>query len=163
MPSMLAPDQKPCRCRVAPRGRALAAALGGMLLSISIARAQQPVEAPSPQFGSRDLVWLAGTASLLSASLGVLFALRVRSLYDRAEMLPGVSPERLVLKTQMQHAEHSADALFGGGLVLAAVSVILILTSHDGEPAAPAALARLHLTPTLEAHGGGLTWRGNIP
>jgi hypothetical protein len=161
---MLAPEPKPCSSCVARVTRSLAVALCSLLLSASIANAQERLaDAPAPKFGSRDLIWLSGTASLLSASLGVLFALRVRSLYDRAEALPGVSPDRLVLKTQMQHAELTADCLFGGGLVLAAISVVLILTVHDGEPATPAGLARLTLMPILAAHGGGLAWRGNLP
>jgi hypothetical protein len=130
--------------------------------------ATQPLAArkPAAQSGlSRNYVWFTASASLLSVSLAGLFALRVHSLYDQAIALPGVSPERLVLRRQTERAEVTADCLFASAAAFALSSVILVLfTDWDRPSERPTrAHAALQLVPIAERGGARLVLRGVLP
>jgi hypothetical protein len=118
---------------------------------------------------SRNYVWLSASATLLTASLGGLFALRARSLYDRAQALPAVSAERLDLKRQTERAEVTADSLFAGTVVLAVGSLLLALWA-DWEPAlrppdhaSEQIRLRVRLLPAASPYGASLVLRGSLP
>ncbi|HEY2734032.1 MAG TPA: hypothetical protein VGI70_08605 [Polyangiales bacterium] len=129
----------------------------------------QPVaadEARPPQSGlPREYLWFSASAALFSASLGGLFALRVHTLYDEALALPDVSPRRLVLKDRTEHAEVTADCLFGGALLMAATSIVFALFTDWNGPSLHSEheQARLQFTPIAQTHGAGLSLRGVLP
>jgi hypothetical protein len=131
------------------------------------ARAQeQPKERPARIDSARELVWLSASATLLSASLGNMFALRVGSLYERAQLVPGVSPDRLTLKRQTEHAELTADCLFVGALGLLVSTVVLIGLGDWSTPPSAAErtrTARLRVLPTASGTSAGLVLRGELP
>jgi hypothetical protein len=145
--------------------------VGCMLLVAALA--VHPVSAqddvahnPPSDSGGRELVWLAASATLLSASVGGLFALRVNSLYHQAEALPGVSPERLTLKRETARAELTADCLFAGAAGLLATTLVLIwLGDWSLQPTAagkPRGFA-LPIVPVATERGAGLLVRGELP
>jgi hypothetical protein len=126
--------------------------------------AQQPAGPQPSQTGlPPDYVWAGASATLLTASLGGLFALRVHTLYDEALRLPGVSPERLVLKEQMQQAELTADCLFAAAVLLATTTVILALFTEWGHPARQPERAALRLLPVASHSGARLVLQGVLP
>jgi hypothetical protein len=111
-----------------------------------------------------DYVWFTASATLLSASIGGLFALRVHTLYDQATALPGVSPERLVIRQQTEHAEFAADCLFATAAVFAATTVFLaFMTDWGGHPARQPEHARLQVIPVPSHSGAGLVLQGVLP
>jgi hypothetical protein len=69
--------------------------------------------------------WVAASTTIIVASLGGFQALHVRDLYDQANGLPTVAPEREQLHDRMQSAEVTADVLLLGSLALAAGTTIL--------------------------------------
>ena len=104
-------------------------------------------------------MWFTASATLLSASIGGLFALRVHTLYDQAIALPGVSPERLVIRQQTEHAEFAADCLFATAAVFAATTVFLaFMTDWGGRPARQPEHAHLRVipVPVAERRGPGV-------
>jgi hypothetical protein len=122
-----------------------------------------PASAPASQTAlPRDYVWATASATLLTASLGGLFALRVHTLYDEAMTLPAVSPERLVLKDEIQQAEVTADCLFAAAAVLATTTVILALFTDWG-PARQPERAGLRLVPLASRAGARLVLQGVLP
>jgi hypothetical protein len=142
------------------------------LMAADVARAQQresaPAEVAESAVGlSPTLFWFAASATIISASLGGFYALRVRDLYDRAESLARVSPERLELRDDMKRAEVTADALFASALVLAAGTTVLAFHIDWRAPGRPAsrsqAESRWRLTPLLLPSAQALQLRGTFP
>jgi hypothetical protein len=87
-----------------------------------------PVPAREEHSGwSPTVFWIAASATMITASLGGFQALRVKDLYDRANGIPVVSPERNAIHDQMRSAEVAADALLIGSLALAVGTTILAL------------------------------------
>jgi hypothetical protein len=127
--------------------------------------AAEDASAARPSAGlAPDYVWFTASATLLSASLGGLFALRVHTLYDQANALPGVSPERLVIRQQTEHAEFAADCLFATAAVFAATTVFLaFMTDWGGHAARQPEHAHLQLIPVPAQHGAGLVLQGALP
>lgn len=128
-------------------------------------RADEPAVVQPDLF--RNVFWLSASATLLSASLAGMYALRVSALYDRSRSLPNVSPELVSLRNDAEHAEHAADALFIATAVLAGSSIALFVLawnspSHPPNPAASATLPTEALTLSASALPGGaaLVWRG---
>jgi hypothetical protein len=86
----------------------------------------QLLAAPAERSGwSPTVFWIAASATLITASLGGFEALHVKDLYDRANGIPFVSPERNSFRHEMRTAEVTADALLIGSLVLAVGTTIL--------------------------------------
>jgi len=116
---------------------------------------------------SPTLFWFAASATIISASLGGFYALRVRDLYDRAESLAGVSPERLELRDDMKSAEVTADVLFASALVLAAGTTVLAFhidwRAADRSVSRPQPKSRWRLTPVLLPTAQALQLRGTFP
>lgn len=89
------------------------------------ARPEAP-PAPTARSGlSPTVFWIAASATIIVASLGGFEALHVRDLYDQAQGIPAVSPQREPLHREMRTAEITADALLLGSLALAAGTTIL--------------------------------------
>jgi hypothetical protein len=85
-----------------------------------------PTSTPSERSGlSPTYFWIAASTTIIVASLGGFEALHVRDLYDQANGLPTVSPEREPLHDEMKTAELTADALLIGSLALAVGTTIL--------------------------------------
>lgn len=102
---------------------------------------------------SPTLFWIAASATIVTASLGGFQALHVKDLYDQANGIPVVSPERNALHDQMQTAEVTADALLVGSVVLAIGTTILAFQidwSGDDRPRDPVA----RLPPSAAARRG---------
>jgi hypothetical protein len=74
---------------------------------------------------SPTLFWIAASATIFTASLGGFEALHVRDLYDQAQGIPPVSPQREPLHDQMRTTEITADALLIGSLALAVGTALL--------------------------------------
>jgi hypothetical protein len=127
--------------------------------------AAEEVEKAHPSAGlPPDYLWFTASASLLSAGIGGLFALRVHTLYDQAVALPGVSPERLALRQQTEHAEFAADCLFATAAVFAATTVFLaFMTDWGGRPARQPEHARLRVVPVPAQNGARLVLQGVLP
>jgi hypothetical protein len=110
---------------------------------------------------SPNYVWLAASATLITAGVGGLFALKVVSLHDQAEALPAVSPDRLVLRHQIEQAELHADICFLSALTLATLSgFLLFATDWSQTPAHAEHAARMHIIPVATARGAALVWSG---
>jgi hypothetical protein len=144
------------------------------LMAADVARAQERSSALATEESavglSPTLFWFAASATIISASLGGFYALRVRDLYDRAEALAGVSPERLELRDDMKRAELTADVLFASALVLAAGTTVLAFhvdwraTDRSASRARPSqAKMRWRLTPVLLPSAQALQLRGTFP
>jgi hypothetical protein len=153
------------------------------LLASDLARVQaQPTGAATPvtsaSSGAREdgvglsptPFWFAASATIISASLGGFYALRVRDLYDQAKSLARVSPERLELRDQMQSAELTADVLFASSLVLAIGTTLLAFQVDWRQPDAQAARglrapaqSRWRLAPLLLPGEQSLRLHGTLP
>jgi hypothetical protein len=125
-------------------------------------------EAAKPQASAGlppDYVWLTASAALLSASIGGLFALRVHTLYDQALALPDVSPQRLVIRQQTEHAEFAADCLFATAAVFAATTVFMAFMTDwgGGRPARQPERAQLRVVPVPSQGGARLVLQGVLP
>jgi hypothetical protein len=130
--------------------------------------AAQETKQPAQAGGvSPSYVWLAGSAALLSASLGGVSALRVNALFEQSRTLPSVSPTQLTLKRQAQDAAVSADALFGTALAFGVITVWLALIAdwHTGVPAdrESAHTRALQLVPLASQRGAGVLLSGAWP
>lgn len=89
---------------------------------------EKPEAPPAPvarSGWSPTVFWIAASATIITASLGGFEALHVRDLYDQAQGIPAVSPQREPLHREMRTAEVTADALLIGSLVLAVGTTIL--------------------------------------
>jgi hypothetical protein len=101
-------------------------------------RLQPPQLPPAPverSGWSPTVFWVAASATLITASLGGFEALHVKDLYDRANGIPFVAPERNSLRDEMRTAEVTADALLVGSLVLAAGTTLLAFQIDWSGPA----------------------------
>lgn len=107
----------------------------------------------------RSYLWLSASATLLSASLASVYALKIGAIYDEAQLVPGVSPERVILRQRARHAEVTADVFFAASGALAITTGVLLWLVWREEP--PAAVSGV--TPVLSPRGAGLAWRGNLP
>jgi hypothetical protein len=87
--------------------------------------AATPVQSSERAGLSPTVFWIAASTTIIVASLGGFQALHVRDLYDQANGLPVVSPEREPLHDRMKSAEVTADVLLLGSLALAAGTTIL--------------------------------------
>jgi hypothetical protein len=86
----------------------------------------EPRPTPAARSGlSPTVFWIAASATIIVASLGGFEALHVRDLYDQAQGIPSVSPQREPLRREMRTAEVTADALLIGSLALAVGTTIL--------------------------------------
>lgn len=89
-------------------------------------QAYPPAESVADSVGlSPTYFWIAASATIMSASLGGFYALRVRDLYDEATMKAAVSPRRIEVQDQMRTAEVTADVFLFGSLALAIGTTIL--------------------------------------
>jgi hypothetical protein len=111
---------------------------------------------------ARTYLWLSTSATLLSASLASVYALKIGAIYDEAQSVPGVSPERVILRHNARHAEVTADVFFATTGVLAiGTGFLLWLVLHEHAPRSAAATSGV--TPVLSPRAAGLAWRGNLP
>jgi hypothetical protein len=146
------------------------------LMAADVARAQQQAAsarsdpADSAVGLSPTLFWFAASTTIISASLGGFYALRVRDLYDRAESLARVSPERLELRDRMQTAELTADVLFASALVLAAGTTVLAFhidwsgaRSTTARARRSQAESRWRITPVVLPGAQSLQLQGTLP
>jgi hypothetical protein len=164
------------------RSRALLRLFGSCLICCLLAQpaAAEGSDARSGEPGlSPTYLWLTASAALVTASVGGVFALRASSTYDQAQALPGVSPERLPLKRDIERAEFAADCLFVSAAALGVTSVLLALaTDFRGLQAAndqtrlqtQSSTARasrpaldLQLMPVASRYGATLILRGVLP
>jgi hypothetical protein len=89
------------------------------------ARPEAP-PAPAERSGlSPTVFWIAASTTIIVASLAGFEALHVLDLYDQAQGMPAVSPEREPLHREMRTAEVTADVLLLGSLALAVGTTIL--------------------------------------
>lgn len=112
--------------------------------------------------------WFGASATIITASLGGFYALRVRDLYDESHATPGVSPKQLELRDQMIAAEHTADLLFLGALALATGTIVLAFHvdwsgSERARPSARSDQQRWTLTPVLLPSAASVQLRGALP
>jgi hypothetical protein len=152
--------------RLASRTACLA--LASCLLARSVAADSGDTNIPpaSERGLPRELFWLSGSATLLSASLAGLFGLRAFASYDRARALLKVDPARFGLRDAIERDERISDYLFAGAGLLAAASVLLALfTDWHGQPNAEwrAASAGLRIYPSASRAGAALSLRGELP
>lgn len=80
---------------------------------------------PAPTGLSPTWFWIAASTTIITASIGGFEALHVKDLYDQANGLPAVSPERTGIHDSMVRAETAADVLLFGSLALAIGTAIL--------------------------------------
>jgi hypothetical protein len=109
---------------------------------------------------ARTLLWLSASATLLSASLAGLYALRVSAIYDRSMILAPVSPELSELHGKTLRAERTADALFITTAVLASTTLVALLLQPSNDRARSAS-PRLLLT--ANTHGAGVVYKDHWP
>lgn len=112
--------------------------------------------------------WFGASATIITASLGGFYALRVRDLYDQAAATPGVSPKQLELRDHMLTAERTADLLFLGALALAAGTTVLAFhVDWSGPPRARSgersSKRRWTLAPVLLPGAGSVQLQGALP
>lgn len=134
-----------------------------VLSCLATSRSARAQDAPSDMRDSlRTYLWLSVSATLLSASLASVYGLKIGAIYDQAQAVPGVSPERVILRHNARHAEVTADVFFTATGALAITSgVLLWLVLHEQAP--PPAAAVSGVTPLLSPRVAGLAWRGSLP
>lgn len=130
------------------------------LVSSHRARAQ---DTPSDMRDSlRTYLWLSASATLLSASLASVYGLKISAIYDQAQTVPGVSPERVILRHNARHAEVTADVFFAAtGALAITTGILLWQLLHEQAPPPTAAVSGV--TPLLSPRAAGLAWRGSLP
>jgi hypothetical protein len=152
------------------RARLLAATLAVSCLIMQPAAAQdRPAKASSAGL-SPSYVWFSASVTLLTASLGGVFALRVAAIYEQSQALPAVSPTLPTLRRDAERAEVMADGLFAGAALLGVASVLLAFATDWNYVAPPNTVewARqgktgFQLAPTASHDGAGLLLRGALP
>jgi hypothetical protein len=126
--------------------------VGGMVQPV---RADEPWTSPPKPM--RTALWLSTSATLLSASLAGVYALRVSAIYDRSLSLPTVSPELTGLHRDAVHAEHTADAFFIATALLATTTLVLLIAElrGGGQSETP---ARPPISLAASSHGATLVF-----
>ena len=137
--------------------------VAGVLVCLSGSRSARAQETPSDMRDSlRTYLWLSASATLVSASLASVYGLKIGAIYDQAQLVPGVSPERVILRHNARDAEVTADVFFATtGALAITTGVLLWLVLHEEAPRPPAAISGV--TPLLSPRATGLVWRGNLP
>lgn len=112
--------------------------------------------------------WFGASATIITASLGGFYALRVRDLHDQAAATPRVSPMQLELHDEMKAAERTADLLFLGAIALAAGTTLLAFHVDWSRPeraggSARSSQRRLTLAPVLSPGAQGVLLQGALP
>jgi hypothetical protein len=120
--------------------------------------AARPARADDAQPAARTWLWLSSSATLVCASLAGVYALQVEADYDRAQIIPGVSPERLALRHHAHTAELTADAFFIATSVFGISSLVLLIT----QPSAPAREPATSWLLAPSPHGASLVVRGRL-
>jgi hypothetical protein len=144
---------------------ALVASLG----TATSAHGQDRPDAVQPQQATlrvrqaaRTELWLALSATLITAAATGAFALKVAALHDRKATLPENSPERPVLDQQVVDARRYAFG-FGTMASLLTLTSVLVLLSQPGPPdATDATTGTATLTPTLSSQHVGVVCRGSF-
>lgn len=140
----------------------LVACVLSCLATSPIAHAQ---DTPSDMRDSlRTYLWLSASATLLSASLASVYGLKISAIYDQAQTVPGVSPERVILRQHARNAEVTADVFFTAtGALAITTGVLLWLVLHEDAPPPAARADSSGVTPLLSPRAAGLAWRGSLP
>jgi hypothetical protein len=136
-------------------------------LSLELEKAQTTVNVTETTGISPTLFWIGASATVVSAGVGGLFALRVGSLHDQAEGTPAVSPKRKQIKSDMESAELTADVFFATAAVLAiGTTIVAFMTEWDQEKISAADLppeqARVKLAPQVAPGYAGLSLSGGL-
>jgi hypothetical protein len=134
-----------------------------VLAGLGTVRGARAQDNPSNMHDSlRSYLWLSASGTLLSASLASVYALKIGAIYDEAQLVPGVSPERVILRDRARHAETTADVFFTAtGALAITTGVLLWLMLHEEPPAPTAAISGV--TPLVSPRGAGVAWRGTLP
>lgn len=101
---------------------------------LELDKAQTTVEVTETTGISPTLFFIAASATVVSAAVGGVFALRVKSLQSDAEQLESVDPARAPIQKDMQGAEVTADVFFGAAVVLGLGSTIIAFMTEWEEP-----------------------------
>lgn len=136
-------------------------------VSLTLEQARTTVQVTETTGLSPVVFWVGTAATVIALGVGVGFAFEVGSLYDHAESLPPVDPEREQARSDIESAELTADIFFGGALVLGiGTTVIGFLTDWDGDERAPEpgetppAPVALRVTPSVSKHAAGVSLQG---
>jgi hypothetical protein len=141
----------------------LVACVSCCLLSVTLPSRVHANDGPTDlRDSARTYLWLSASGTLLSASLASVYALKIGAIYDESQDVPGVSPERVILRHNARHAEVTADVFFASTGALAITTAILLwLVLHEQPPRQAAAVSGV--APLLSPQVAGLTWRGCLP
>ncbi len=139
-------------------------------VAVTLEKAQTTVNLTETTGISPTLFWIGASASLISVSVGTVFALHVSSLNDQVKHTPPVSTEQTRLGTKMRSAELTADIFFGSAVVLAiGTTIVGFMTEWTERPhtkptddTTPKAAAELRLTPIAAPGYAGLSLHGAL-
>ena len=103
--------------------------------------------------------------TVVTAAIGLGFAVHVGALHDDALALPAQHPDRSKKREQIESAELTADVFFASAALLAVgTTIVAFVTDWDGAerpPAGPAS-ARLQLSPMIGRSQLGLSLAGDL-
>lgn len=154
----------------------LASALTGRIAradasGASASATQATADAPSRAPVARYELWLAVSATLLSAGLAGTYALKVAALHDRADTLPINSPERPALERDAADARRYAYGLGAVASLLTLTSALLLIYQPSSDaapaiskpgPAEPSRRVGAQVTPTIGARHVGILCAGRF-
>ena len=111
------------------------------------------------------LFWIGTGATVVTASLGAFFALRVSSLHDDAISINEYHPDRVQAKKDVEDAELLADIFFGATALLAVgTTIVAFITDweEDKKPAKSDDETAVRLLPSLAPGHAGLSLQGRL-
>lgn len=140
-------------------------------LSVELEKAQTTVNVTETTGISPVLFWIGASATVITAGIGGVFALKDSSLYSDSKNLSPYLPKQNQIHRDMQSAELTADVFFASAAVLAiGTTIVAFMTEWDSnaihradeQKAADKPAARLHLTPVAAPGYAGIQLHGGL-